>query len=398
MAGILSNITVIDWTQNVAGPYCTQILGDLGATVIKIERPVTGDDTRQWAPPAWDGEATTFLGLNRNKRSICIDANHDKGQEIIKGLVKNADVFIHSMKPGSAEARGLGYEELSVQNPRLIYCAISGFGEEGPLKSMPGYDPLIQAYSGIMSITGNPGDDPARVGVSMIDMTTGLWSLIGIQLALMERDQTGKGSRVRASLFETGVGWMNLPLMNYMATGNIPEKHGTGTAMVAPYEAFRTKDDWVIIAAGNNRLFEKLCTALGLSELLDDVRFITNKDRVMNREILHSLIEKRTLDFHTEAIIELLSKEVPCSLINTVDKVYEEEQVESLGLIKEVKDIRINNFKMIDLPFRIDNKRSSYRLPPPILGEHTAEILYEMGYSSEEIETLASEQIVEKLK
>jgi crotonobetainyl-CoA:carnitine CoA-transferase CaiB-like acyl-CoA transferase len=395
MSAILENITVIDWTQNVAGPYCTQLLGDLGATVIKIERPGTGDDTRQWDPPSWDGEATTFLAFNRNKKSICIDANDPKGQEIIKKLVEQADVFIHSLKPGSAEARGLGYEELAAINPSLIYTAISAFGESGPLRANPGYDPLIQAYTGIMSVTGNPGDDPARVGVSMIDMATGMWALTGILTAMINRAKTGKGCRVGASLLETGLAWMHLPLTNYMATGKVPEKIGTATAMVAPYEAFRTKDRWVIIAAGNNRLFSSLCHALDIQKVLTNPRFETNKERVIHREELHQAIEERCIAFNAEELIKILQEaNVPCSPINSTNQVYEDVQVQSLEIIKQIEGFRIPNFKMIDLPFRIDEQRSMFRLPPPLLGEHTTEILNDSGYSSEEIEMLLSSKVV----
>ncbi|MDQ1002660.1 crotonobetainyl-CoA:carnitine CoA-transferase CaiB-like acyl-CoA transferase [Neobacillus niacini] len=395
MSAILENITVIDWTQNVAGPYCTQLLGDLGATVIKIERPGTGDDTRQWDSPSWDGEATTFLAFNRNKKSICIDANDSKGQEIIKKLVEQADVFIHSLKPGSAEARGLGYEELAAINPSLIYTAISAFGESGPLRGNPGYDPLIQAYTGIMSVTGNPGDDPARVGVSMIDMATGMWALTGILTAIINRSKTGKGCRVGASLLETGLAWMHLPLTNYMATGKVPEKIGTATTMVAPYEAFRTKDNWVIIAAGNNRLFSSLCHALDIQKVLNDPRFETNKERVIHREELHQAIEERCIEFNAVELIKILQEaNVPCSSINKTNQVYEDVQIQSLEIIKQIEGIRIPNFKIIDLPFRIDSQRSMFRLPPPLLGEHTTEILNDSGYSSEEIELLRSSKVV----
>jgi crotonobetainyl-CoA:carnitine CoA-transferase CaiB-like acyl-CoA transferase len=395
MPAILENITVIDWTQNVAGPYCTQLLGDLGATVIKIERPVTGDDTRQWDPPAWNGEATSFLAFNRNKKSICIDVNDPKGQEIIKKLVEKADVFIHSLKPGSAEARGLGYEDLSAINPSLIYTAISAFGETGPLKSNPGYDPLIQAFTGIMSVTGNPGDDPARVGVSMIDMATGMWALTGILAAIIERGKTGKGCRVGASLLETGLAWMTLPLTNFMATGKTPEKFGTGTAMVAPYEAFRTKDSWAIIAAGNNRLFSSLCKALGLPELINNPRFATNSLRVTHREELHQVIEERCLGLNTQELIEILQQNnVPCSPINSAKEVYEDKQVQSLGIIKKIDGYRVPNYKIIDLPFRLNDKRSDFRNPPPTLGEHTVSVLRGAGYNPEEIENLKASNVI----
>jgi crotonobetainyl-CoA:carnitine CoA-transferase CaiB-like acyl-CoA transferase len=395
LSTILENITVIDWTQNVAGPYCTQLLGDLGATIIKIERPGTGDDTRKWVPPSWDGEATTFLALNRNKKSISIDADDPRGQEIIRKLAENADVFVHSLKPGSAEARGLGYERLVVSNPSLIYCTISAFGESGPLMSFPGYDPMIQAYTGIMSVTGNPGDDPARVGVSIIDMATGMWALTGIQSALIQRLKTGKGCRVGASLLETGLAWMHLPLTNYIATGKVPVKFGTGSAMIAPYEAFRTKDGWAIIAAGNNGIFSNLCRALNMKEILNDPRFATNHDRVEHRESLHQAIEDHCLELDTPSLIKILQKaKVPCSPIHTTDQVYKDEQIHSLEIIKPVEGFRIGNFKMIDIPFRIDNQRSTFRLPPPLLGEHTVETLIEIGYTSEEIQGLRTSKVI----
>lgn len=395
MSTILANLTVIDWTQNVAGPYCTQLLGDLGANVIKIERPGTGDDTRQWNPPSWEGEATTFLALNRNKKSICIDVNDPQGQELMRRLVERADIFIHSLKPGSAEARGLGYDDLSVLNPGLIYAAISAFGEVGPLSSHPGYDPLIQAYTGIMSVTGNPGDDPARVGVSMIDMATGIWSLVGILGALIQRSQTGKGSKVGASLLETGLAWMHLPLTHYMATGKVPGKYGTGTPMVSPYEAFRTKNGWAIIAAGNNRLFANLCTALDMPQLVNDPRFESNKERVSHREELHQLIEERCLSLDTEDLIGLLKGKVPCSPIHSTDQIYQDEQIRALELIKKVEGFRIPDFQIIDIPVRIAEQRSTYRLPPPLLGEHTAEILLETGFSWEELKALKARGIIQ---
>ncbi|MGH7916444.1 MAG: CaiB/BaiF CoA transferase family protein, partial [Candidatus Binataceae bacterium] len=258
MPRTLTGITCIDLTQNVAGPYCTQLLGDFGADVIKIERPGGGDDVRRFHP-SWNGEATAYLCYNRNKKSVCLDLDDARGREIVQRLSARADIFVHSMKPGSAEARGLGYDDLRASNPRLIYGSISGFGETGPLKNLPGYDPLGQAYSGIISVNGHPGGEPARVVVPIIDMGSGLWLFSGILAALIERGQTGKGSRVSASLLETGVAWTTLLLTNYMATGAVPGPIGSASPTAAPYEAFQTADSWILIAAGNDRLFVKLC-------------------------------------------------------------------------------------------------------------------------------------------
>src|SRR5262249_48225114 len=290
----LDGITVIDLTQNVAGPYSTQLLGDFGANVIKIERPDGGDDVRRFAP-LWHGESSAYLCYNRNKSSICIDLTNPRGPEIVRRLTRNADIFVHSMKPGSAESRGLGYEQLRRDNPRLIYASISGFGAKGPLTNIHGSDPLGQAYSGIISVNGHPGSPPARVVVPIIDMGSGLWLFSGILAALLDRIKTGKGAKVAASLLETGVTWTTLQITNYQATGEVPGPAGSTSRAAAPYEAFATGDhSWVLIAAGNDRLFAKLCNVLGCATLVSDSRFASNMARVARRDELHSLLESET--------------------------------------------------------------------------------------------------------
>src|SRR5215831_16347992 len=291
MPRTLDSLTVIDLTQNIAGPYCTQLLGDFGATVIKVERPDGGDDVRRFAP-MWRGEAAPYLSYNRNKRSICIDLAHPDGPQIVRRLARSADIFVHSMRPGSAESHGLGYEQLHAENPRLIYGSISGFGDKGPLRNLPGYDPLGQAYSGIISVNGHPGSAPARVVVPIIDMGSGLWLFSGILAALLERAKTGIGARVASSLLETGVTWTALLMSNYQATGEVPGPAGSTSPAAAPYEAFATSDQsWVLIAAGNDRLYAKLCGALGCAALASDPRFAVNPDRVARRHELHNLLE-----------------------------------------------------------------------------------------------------------
>lgn len=396
MANILSGLTVIDITQNVAGPFCSQMLGDLGATVIKIERPGHGDDTRHWHPPLWGEESSTFLALNRNKKSVCIDLNDPKGQEIVQELCKTADIFVHSLKPGSEESRGLGYEQLSALNPSLIYASISAFGDVGKMKNKPGYDPLIQAYSGIMSLTGNEGDDPARVGVSIIDMATGMWCLIGILSALHQRNETGKGSKVASSLLETGVAWVTLQMSTFMASGKLPKKWGTGMATTVPYQAFKTKgDQWAIIAAGNNRLFKSLCTALDMPELVDDPRFESNSVRVQHRKELQQLIEERTTQYELDDLVALMEKySVPSCPINTLDRVLRDEQVNALNIIKPVEGFRVEDFRIVDLPFRVNDERGQLQSPPPLLGEHTEEILASLNYSKEQLEKFKSASVV----
>ena len=319
LAHILADIRVVDLTQNVAGPFCTQVLGDFGAEIIKLERPGRGDDTRLWQPTLGEDLSATFLALNRNKKSVCVDLDRPEGIEIVRALVRSADVVIHSMKPGSAESRGLGYDALSELNPRLVYCAISAFGQVGPLRALPGYDPLMQAFTGIMSTTGNDGQDPVRVGVSLVDMGTGMWAAMGILGAILDRTRTGRGMAVEASLLETGVSWMTVLVAGYMATGKLPKKLGSAVSMTAPYELYRCSDGHVFIAAGNDNLFRRVCEGLGDPALADDARFASNHLRVQNRAELRDAIESRVQDKPGATIIAALRRSgAPCSEMHDV--------------------------------------------------------------------------------
>ena len=394
MLAILDGLTVVDLTQNIAGPYCTQLLGDFGATVIKVERPVGGDDGRRFAP-LWHGESTVHLANNRNKKSICADLDHPRGQEIVRRLARTADVFVHSMKPGSTESRGLGFDDLTQENPRLIYASISGFGDVGPMKNLPGYDPLGQAYSGIISMNGHPGSPPARVVVPIIDMGSGLWLFSGVLAAIIERGKTGKGSRVRTSLLETGVTWTALMMTNFMATGEVQGPAGSTSPAAAPYEAFQTSDGWVMVAAGNDRLFARFCEVLGLGAIRDDPRFISNAVRVPRRLELHEILERETVHFTTANLIDDLHKVgVPVSPINKLDQVFADEQVNTLKMFPPVPtDFRIPEMKFVDIPVSINGERSVKRLMPPRLGEHTEDVLKAAGYSIGEIIALRNEKV-----
>ena len=392
----LDGIIVVDLTQNVAGPYCTQLLGDFGATVIKIERPEGGDDVRRFAP-LWHGESAPYLCYNRNKSSICIDLNHPRGPEIVRRLARDADIFVHSMKPGSAESRGLGYEQLNTENPRLIYGSISGFGDKGPLRNLPGYDPLGQAYSGIISVNGHPGSPPARVVVPIIDMGSGLWLFSGILAALLDRGRTGKGAKVATSLLETGVTWTTLLMTNYQATGEVPGPAGSTSPAAAPYEAFATSDQsWVLIAAANDRLFNKLCDVLGCSQLAGEPRFASNPERVAGRNELHELLERATRRYTADELIRLLREaQVPASRINSIDEVFADEQVNALGMFPPVApDFRIPEMKFVDIPVSIDGAKAARNLMPPRLGEHTEAVLRQAGYSDQDLQILRSEKVI----
>ncbi len=391
----LDGLVVVDLTQNIAGSFCAELLGDFGADVIKIERPGTGDDARGFAPQ-WHGEAAVYLAYNRNKRSVCVDLDDARGREIVQRLSRKADIFVHAMKPGSAEARGFGYDDLSRDNPRLIYGSISGFGEQGPLRSLPGYDPLGQAYSGIISMNGHPGAPPARVVVPIIDMGSGLWLFTGILAAVIERTKTGKGAKVATSLLETGVAWTTLAMTAYQATGEVPGPAGSTSPAAAPYEAFQTADGWIQIAAGNDRLFGKLCEALHRSEVPRDPRFLTNAVRVPRRVELHEILEHETRKLTAARLMELLREAgVPASVINTLDQVYVDEQVNALGMFPPVDPrFRIPEMKFVDVPVSINGERAALRRMPPRLGEHTDEVLRAANYSNAEIAALKAEKVI----
>lgn len=395
MAGILTGITVLDLTRNVAGPFCTMTLGDLGARVIKIERPDVGDDTRDWYPPQWGPYSSTFLALNRNKESLAVNIDAPEGREIVRALAARADVLVESFRAGSLEKRGLGYQQLKNINPRLIYCSITAFGPDGPYRDRPGYDPLIQAYAGIMSITGEPGRPPVRVGPSIIDIGTGMWCAVGVIAALYRRLQTGKGTYVKSSLLETGLAWVCYQLAGYFGSGKVPGKSGSRTAMIAPYEAFATADDFIFITAPNDNIFSRLCHVLGVPELAEDERFKSNPQRIANREELHELLEEQLKTRTAEQWEQvLLEHQIPCSRVQSLDQVAVDPQVLALDMIMPIDHPLLDSFRLVNLPLRLDGERAAKAAPPPELGQHTGKILAELGWSNERIESLRVRQII----
>ena len=390
----LDGIRVVDLSQNLAGPQCTQILGDLGADVIKVE-PLAADTARAWGPPFWGGEATIFLVANRNKRSITIDLKSDGGCQVLDRLVASADVFVQSFRSGVIESLGFGHEKLRSRRPELIYASITGFGSRGPLRKMPGYDPLMQAYSGLMSMTGYPEGPPARAGGAVIDIGTGMWTALGIMAALRERDGTGEGAHVESSLLDTSLVWVSYHLMSYLATGNIPTRMGSAVSMMTPYEGFATKDGQLMILAGNDGIFRRLCEALDMPELASDPRFASNPSRVDHRDELTPILAARIGEFTTSDLRALLeAHRVPCSPIHDAAQVLNDPQVRAIGTFPPTPHPRIPDYREAAFPLHFDGKRPEVRHPAPLAGEHTTQILTELQYGREEIDTLVENQCV----
>jgi formyl-CoA transferase/CoA:oxalate CoA-transferase len=384
----LTGLRVLDVTVSLAGPYCTQLLGALGADVVKVERPDGGDDTRAWGPPFDDGESVLFLAANANKRSLALDLTTPEGVEALLRLSERADVLVQSLRPGGAERRGFGPREVQARNPRLVYCSIGAFGRTGPLRDQPGYDPLMQAAGGIMSLTGEADGDPVRVGASVVDQGTALWAAIGILLALAERERTGKGRVVDVSLYETAVSLVPYQIGAYLASREIPSRYGSAFPLIVPYQAFETRDGSVMIAAANDRLFRALCAALELPALADDPRFATNPGRVANREALLPLLEERLRTETTATWLDRLAG-IPVAPVQNVAEVAEHEQTRALGLLQQ-----LGGRTAVAGALSLDGARVVHRTPPPRLGEHTAQVLAEAGYSESEVAELAGAGVV----
>jgi crotonobetainyl-CoA:carnitine CoA-transferase CaiB-like acyl-CoA transferase len=379
----LTGVRVVDVTSSLAGPYCTEILAALGADVVKVEHPRRGDEARAWGPPFWEDASVMFYAANLGKRSLALDLK--RGRDVLLQLVDGADVFLQSLRPGTAKRLGFGPDELRARNPRLVYCDIGAFGRAGPLRGQPGYDPLLQAFGGLISVTGEPDRPGVRVGTSVVDQGTGLWAALGILAAL----SAGGGRTVDVSLFETAVGLMPYQVTAYLGTREISGRHGTAFPLIAPYQVFHAQDGDLMIAAGNDGLFARLCAAIGLDELAADPRFATNPDRIERRDELAGLIQEQLAGRALEELLrELSAAGVPAAPVNDVGQVAEHEQTAALGLIQELSE------PTVALPLSFNGRRVVHRSPPPRLGEHTSEILREAGCDDETIAALAREGIV----
>lgn len=367
----LQGYTVFEIGQNVAAPFAAQILADLGATVIKIEKPA-GDDARHWGPPDWEGASAMFQTLNRNKQSqICNFRDQQQVEQLRKQFIAQADVIIQNFRPGVLEGLGLDEKTLRAAKPELIYCDMGAFGSGGPLSELPGYDPLMQAYGGLMSVTGEPGQPPVRTGYSVIDCGTGMWAAIGILSALLQREKKQEGAHVEVSLFETSLSWMQVASAQHMSSGQVPGRHGSGAATIVPYRAYQTADGHLVVAAGNNGLFARLCKVLAHSEWTEDARFANNPQRVIHRHILDELIQnelsQQTREYWTAKLREA---NVPCAPVQDTAEAFGCEQAQALGVMQEVPD---SAMKFMGLPIRLDGQRPAIRLAPPALQPLTEE-------------------------
>jgi len=393
----LEGLCILDLTRALAGPYCTMMLGDLGADVIKVERPGRGDESRGWGPPfvgepygPYPGESAYFFAANRNKRSVTVNFKSPEGQKIVQGLARVSDVLVENFRTGVLEKMGLGYESLHGLNPRLVYCSVSGYGRTGPYAERPGYDFIIQAEGGMMGIIGPEDGPPYRVGVPIIDITSGMFAASAILAALRARDQTGEGQLIDISLFDTSVGLLTNVACNYLVGGAEPRRLGNAHPSITPYEAFPARDRWFALAAANDGQWATLCATIGRPDLKDDPRFTTNPERVANRsallEVLNEILCTRDAD---EWLADLREAGLPCGPINAVPDVFAHPQAQARDLAMEAQHPTAGAVRLPGFPYKLSSTPATVRLPPPLLGQHTDEVLTELlGYSSEDVMAL----------
>ncbi len=394
--GPLDGIRVLDLTRVVAGPYCSMFLGDLGADVVKVEQPGTGDDTRGWGPPFAGGESAYFLSINRNKRSLALDLKSKRAVELLRQLVKVADVVIENFRPGTMERFGLAEQDLRKLNPQLIYASLTGFGANGPMSHWPGYDLIVQAWGGLMSITGAPDGEPVKVGVAIIDLVAGLMLGKAVTAALFAREKIGVGQRIDTSLLEAEVASLINVGSNYLVGGKVPTRWGNAHPNIVPYQNFKTADGYLVIGVASEVIWKRFCQAIGRPNLTDDTRFANNSLRVENRTKLIALLSEVFLQRDNETWFKLLTAaEVPCSPVQTIDQVFQAPQVLHRDMVMEIEHPTAGKVRMAGIPVKFSVTPASLRLPPPLLGEHNEAILSNwLGMSAEAIDELKKEKII----
>lgn len=392
----LNGIKIIDLSKVLAGPLCAQYLGDLGADVIKVEPPVQGDDTRAWLPLR-GGESASFMAVNHNKKSIALDLKSPQGKRAFRRIIADADVVIQGFGSGTAKRLEVDYDSIKALVPDIIYCEISGYGRNGPLGTEPGYDVMLQAFSGMISSIGQAGGDPARVSFSPVDLGTGMHAVSGILAALLEKQRSGQGAYVEVSLLDTAMGYMGYMAHNYWASGKVPSRMGTAHPSLCPYQVFDTQDGSIMLGVGNDRLWKKFCETAALQEYENDPRFATNADRVANFQATCDLVAEKMRTRKTDEWQKaLLAAGVPVSPIHTLADALNHEQVQARNIIVKSEHATLGEIPHIAYPVTLNNRPRDAKRPPPVLGQHSREILQQAGYSDADIETLIAEGVVEQ--
>ena len=394
-AAPLAGLTVLDFTRVLSGPYCTMLLADMGARVIKLEQPGRGDDTRGWGPPFVNGESAYFLSINRNKESLTLDLKQPTARPILESLLARADVLVENFRPGTMERLGLGYEILAEKYPRLIYCSISGFGQTGPRREEPGYDAVMQGEAGLMSITGDANGPPYRLGVAIADIVSGMFAAQGITLALLARVRTGRGQRVDIGMLDATAALLTYQAGIYFATGTTPGRMGNRHPTIVPYETFHASDGDFVVAVGNDDQFRRFCGLIGAAALPDDERFSTNRARVVHyNELRPLLVDRLRARTRQEWVRDLKAAGVPCGSVREVAEVLADPQLDARGMIETIDHVTAGAIRLLGVPIKLSDTPGSVRAAPPGLGQHTDRILEECGLSSQEIDSLRKSRTI----
>jgi crotonobetainyl-CoA:carnitine CoA-transferase CaiB-like acyl-CoA transferase len=394
--GPLDGVRILDLTRVLAGPYCTMFLGDLGAEVVKVEQPGSGDDTRGWGPPFIGDESAYFLSVNRNKKSVTIDLKSPNGQALLRRLAQRADVLVENFRPRTMERMGLGENELRSFNPRLVYASLSAFGTNGPMQDSPGYDLIVQAFGGLMSITGMPEGEPTKVGVAIVDILAGLMLGQAIVAALFAREKLGIGQKIDTSLLEAAVASLVNAGSNYLIGGRVPGRWGNAHPSIVPYQSFKTADGYLVIGVASEAIWKRFCHAIGRAELIEDPRFSKNSSRVDNRAELVTIVSEIFLRRDSKAWMKILrAAEVPCAPVQTIDQVFSDAQVIEREMVTEVQHAAIGMIRMAGIPVKFSRTPAKIRIPPPLLGQHNREILRDwIAMTSEEINELQRKNVI----
>lgn len=390
----LKGIKILDISRVLTGPFCTMLLSDLGAEVIKIEMPGEGDETRSWGPPYLEGESAYYLSVNRNKKSVTLNLKSKEGRKVLLDLAAKCDIMIENFLPGTVKRLGIDYDSIRSANSEIIYCSISGFGQTGPYRTFPAYDLLLQGVGGLMSITGEKDGDPVRIGVALIDIGTGMYAAMGIISALMMKKETGKGQYIDVSLLGTEISWLTYMAANYLASGKEPVRMGSAHPSIVPYQAFQAKDKYFILAVGNDAIWKRFCKALDL-DFVNDPKYAVNEMRVKHREELNQFLKNLFKQKNAFEWLDILQQErVPCGMINSMGEVINHPQVIHRKMIVELPHPTIGKVRVPGNPINFSLSPIQYQSAPPLLGQHTEEVLKELGYSEEDIKNLVDTGVV----